>query len=160
MYQDLESSFTKDMASATNDSAQTVVGAFGVAILSKNVLDMGAPANVKRNSLSQNAQVNNFNAANIPVRIQIVEKLLGATGGIKVDIVTDSASDLVTAPVVLYTTTIPLAEALVGKVLLIKDLPMGIVKRYVGLKFTPLTANSTAGKIDAFISSATISDDN
>lgn len=154
MYQDLQSSFTKDFTSANNDSAQTIVGAFGTAILSKNVLDMGAPANVKRNSLSQNNQVNNFDAAHIPLHIQFVETMTGATGGLKIDVVTDSNANLVTAPVVLYTVTVALADAKVGYEVAIKELPMGLVKQFVGLKFTPLTANSTAGKVEAFIATA------
>lgn len=154
MYQDLQSSFTKDMTSAANNSAQTVVGTAGTALRSSNVIDMGVPANTKRNSLSQNAQVNNFDAACIPLHIQFVEALAGATGGLKIDIVTDSASDLVTAPVVLYTITIPLASAIVGYSVPLREVPMGLVKRYLGMKFTPLTADSTAGKVDAFICTA------
>lgn len=154
MYQDLQSSFTKDMTSSSNNSAQSVVGAFGTAIISKNVIDMGAPANVPRNTLlGQNAQVNNFDASCIPFNCQVVETLVGGSGGVKVDIVTDSASDMITAPVVLASYTIP-AASVAGYELPIKEIPMGLVKRYLGLKFTPLTSNTTAGKIDAYIGTA------
>lgn len=154
MYQDLQSSFTKDMASASNNSNQSVVGAFGTAIISKNVMDMGVPANTKQNTLAQNAQVNNFDATHIIFNCQFVEALAGATGGLKIDIVTDSASDLITAPVVLYSITVPLASAVAGYEVPLRLLPMGLTKRYLGLKFTPLTANSTTGKIDAYIGTA------
>lgn len=153
MYQDLQSSFTKDFASSANTSSQTVVGAFGTAIISKNVMDMGVPANVKSNTLFQNAQVNNFDAACIPFNCQVVETLVGGSGGVRVDIVTDSASDLVTAPVVLASFTIPALSA-AGYEVPLKEIPMGLSKRYLGLKFTPLTSNTTVGKVDAYIGTA------
>lgn len=153
MYQDLQSSFTKDMTSSANTSSQTVVGAFGTAIISKNVIDMGVPANVKQNTLFQNAQSNNFDASCIPFNCQVVETLVGGSGGVRVDIVTDSASDMITAPVVLASYTIP-AGAVAGYELPLKEIPMGLSKRYLGLKFTPLTSNTTAGKLDAYIGTA------
>lgn len=153
MYQDLQSSFTKDMASSANTSSQTVVGAFGTAILSKNVIDMGVPANTPRQALSQNAQANNFDAADIPFNCQVVETLVGGSGGVRVDVVTDSASDLVTSPVVIGSFTIPALSA-AGYEVPLKYIPMGLVKRYLGLKFTPLTSNTTAGKVDAYIGTA------
>lgn len=156
MYQDLQASFTKDLAtpSATDNSAQPIVGAFGVAITSRNVIDMGKPANVKRNSLSQNAQVNVFDAACIPLHIQVVDDFAGNTGGLTVEIINADNAALSTNPVTLYAATIPLASLKKGYSLLIKELPMGIKKQFVGLKFTPLTANSTAGSVDAFITTA------
>lgn len=153
MYQDLQSSFTKDMASSANHSNQSVVGAFGTAIISKNVIDMGVPANVPRLALSQNAQVNNFDSYNIPFNCQVTTTLVGGSGGVRVDIVTDSASDMITAPVVLDTFTIP-AASVAGYELPIKHIPMGLVKRYLGLKFTPLTSNTTVGTVDAYIGTA------
>lgn len=154
MYQDLQSSFTKDLASSSNNSNQTLVGAFGTAIISKNVIDMGVPANVKRNSLiADNAQVNNFDASHIPFNCQVTTTLVGGSGGVRVDIVTDSASDMITAPVVIGTFTIPALSA-AGYELPIKEIPMGLTKRYLGLKFTPLTSNVTVGTIDAYIGTA------
>jgi len=153
MYQDLQSSFTKDMASSANHSNQSVVGAFGTAIISKNVIDMGVPANTKRNSLDQNAQVNNFDAACIPFNCQVTTTLVGGSGGVRVDIVTDSASDMITAPVVIGSFTIPALSA-AGYELPIKEIPMGLIKRYLGLKFTPLASNTTVGTVDAYIGTA------
>lgn len=150
MYQDLQSSFTKDFNSSSNDSGQSIVGVAATPILSRNVLDMGAPANVKRNSLDQNAQVNIFDASRIPIHIQVTEALVGATGGVQVEVLNSAASNMGT-PTVLYSTTIPAADFVVGHVVKLRDLPMGIDQRYVALRFTPLTTNSTAGKIDAFI---------
>jgi len=153
MYQDLQSSFTKDMASSANHSNQSVVGVFGTAIISKNVIDMGVPANVPRQALSQNAQVNNFDAVNIPFNCQVTTTLVGGSGGVRVDVVTDSASDLITAPVVIGTFTIP-AASVAGYEVPMKYIPMGLVKRYLGLKFTPLTSNTTVGTVDAYIGTA------
>jgi hypothetical protein len=153
MYQDLQSSFTKDMTLSTNNSNQSVVGAFGTAIISKNVIDMGAPANTVRNALEQNAQVNNFDASHIPFNCQVTTTLVGGSGGVRVDIVTDSASDMITAPVVIGTFTIPALSA-AGYELPIKEIPMGLIKRYLGLKFTPLTSDTTVGTIDAYIGTA------
>jgi hypothetical protein len=154
MYQDLQSSFTKDMTSSANNSNQSVVGVFGTAIISKNVIDMGVPANVKRNSLiADNSQVNNFDAADIPFNCQVTTTLVGGSGGVRVDIVTDSDPGLLTAPVVLASYTIPALSA-AGYELPIKYIPMGLSKRYLGLKFTPLTSNTTVGTIDAYIGTA------
>lgn len=154
MYQDVQASFTKDHTDAGDNDAQTVVGTAGVAIVSKNIIDMGEVAGVPRMALKQPTYKNNYDAACVPLHIQIVEDLAGATGGLKIDVVNADNQALSTNPVVLYTTTIALADAKAGKVVLIKELPMGITKRYLGLKFTPLTADSTKGAVSAFVTTA------
>lgn len=144
MYQDLQSTFSK---------AQSIAGAFGTGILSTNVIDMGAPANVKQNTLAQNAQVNKFDAPHIPLEIAVVEDLAGASGGVTIEVLQSAASNMGT-PDVLFSVTIPAAQFKVGYRVKIKELPMGINKQYVSLRYTPLVSNSTAGKVTAFIPSA------
>lgn len=153
MYQDLQSSFTKNFNSSADNSAQSVVGTAGTPILSNNVLDMGTPANVKRNSLEDNTQKYDFSASCIPFHVQVVEDLVGATGGVTVEVI-QSAAAAMTSPDVLFTKTIPAADFKVGHAVKVKDLPMGITKRYVAVRFTPLTTNSTAGAVEAFIPTA------
>lgn len=144
MYQDLQSTFSQ---------AQTIVGVAATNIPSTNVLDMGAPANVKRLALGQNPQVNKFDAPHIPLEIAVVQALTGASGGVRVDII-QSANENMSSPDVLYSYTIPAANFVVGFRVPIKELPMGINKRYVALRYAPLTSNSTTGAITAFIPAA------
>jgi hypothetical protein len=144
MYQDLQSTFSQ---------AQTVVGTAGVNILSTNVIDMGKPANTKRLALAQNAYVNNFDAEHIPLEVQVVEALAGASGGVRVEII-QSATDNMASPDVLYSFTIPQANFVVGYRLAIRHLPMGITKQFIALRYVPLTTNSTAGKLTSYIPTA------
>ena len=154
MYSDVQSSFTKDHNSAADNDSQSVVGTAAAAIVSKNVIDLGAPSDTPRLALSQPSYKNNFDASHIPIHIQVVEDLEGATGGLKIDIVNADNQALSSNPVVLYTTTIALADAKEGYAVNIKELPMGAEKRYLGLKFTPLTNDSTKGAVAAFITTA------
>jgi len=144
MYQDLQSTFSQ---------AQTVVGVAATPILSTNVLDMGAPANTPRLALAQNAYVNDFDAALIPLEVAVVENLVGASGGVRVEVLQSADANMGT-PDVLYTFVIPAADFKVGYRLAIRHLPMGINKQYVSLRYTPLTSDSTKGKVTAFIPTA------
>lgn len=144
MYQDLQSTFSQ---------AQTIVGVAGTPIVSTNVIDMGAPANTPRLALGQNAYKNVFDAPHIPLEIAVVEDLAGASGGVTVSVIQSDAENMGT-PDVLHSFTIPAADFKVGYRLPIKELPMGINKRYIALRYTPLTSNSTAGKITSFIPTA------
>lgn len=144
MYQDLQSTFSQ---------AQTIAGTAGVNILSTNVIDMGKPANTKRLALAQNAYKNNFDAEHIPLEVQVVEALAGASGGVRVEIIQSDAENMA-SPDVLYSFTIPQANFVVGYRLAIRHLPMGINKQFVALRYVPLTTNSTAGKLTSYIPTA------
>lgn len=154
MYQDLQSSFTKDFTSKADNSAQSIVGVAGTAIKANNVIDMGKPANTPRQALGQNPYVNVYDASCIPVQVQVVENLVGATGGVKVDFINSSTEDLTGTPKTIYTATIAAADFKVGYELAIKELPMGITQRFLGITFTPLATASTAGKVEAFVTTA------
>lgn len=164
MFYDLQASFTKNFSSSADNGEQAIVGAAGTAIRSTNVMDMGQTVSSafingsmgypKRQSLGDNALKNNFDAPHIPLHIQVTKDFAGNTGGLKIDLVNADNEALTTNPVIVYTVTIPLAELKAGKQVAIKELPMGINKRWLGFNFTPLTAASTAGSVDAFITTA------
>ena len=145
MYQDLQSTFSQ---------AQTIAGAAATPILSTNVIDMGLPANVKRsNALYQNPQKNVFDAAHIPLEVQVVEAVVGATGGVTFEVIQSATSNMAT-PDVLFSVTVPTAQLVKGYELKIKELPMGITKQFVALRYTPITTLTSAGKVTSFIPTA------
>lgn len=79
--------------------------------------------------------------------VRTVDALVGATGGVQVDIVGADNPGLTTNPVVLSTRTITAAEFVANKVYPLPPLTPGTKKRYLGAKFTPLTTNSTGGSL-------------
>jgi hypothetical protein len=78
--------------------------------------------------------------------VRIVTALVGATGGVTFDIVGADNAALTTNPVVFATRTIPAASLLINTVFSIGAILPGSNKRYLGVKMTPLTSNSTAGE--------------
>jgi hypothetical protein len=122
-------------------SKQTVVGNFGTAIIGGKVKDGGANGD--------------FGAGEtIAVRLRTVTALLGATGGLQCDLVTADNAGLTTNPVVLATKTLTLAQMVINSVFQLFLIPPGTRKRYLGIKLTPLTANSTAGEVIVWLANA------
>lgn len=135
MMLDMEAEFTRTGAIGTaGTSKQTVVGVAGTAIIGGRVKDQKVAMDL---------------GAGEPLFpwIRFVTALAGATGGLQVDIVAADDAALVTNPVVLSTRTITLAEAVVNSIFGLPALRAGAKKRYVGVKLTPLAANSTTGEV-------------
>lgn len=120
--------------STNKTSKQSVVGTAGTAIIGGKVKDGGAAGDwASGNAMKAVART--------------VDALVGATGGVQVDVVTDTAPGLATSPTVLATKTITAAQFTANALFEIGKLAPGTRKRYLGVKLTPLTTNSTAGSI-------------
>jgi hypothetical protein len=115
-------------------SKQSIVGVAGTAIIGGKVKDGGAAGDWGA-------------GCDYDVYLRVPTALVGATGGIQVDVVTDTAPGLATAPTVLATKTIPAASVTLNSLHYIGKIAAGTRKRYLGAKVTPLTTNSTAGEV-------------
>ncbi len=73
---------------------------------------------------------------------------VGGSGGVKIDYI-QSANANLSAPDVLASITTAATPA-AGTVLVNMVVPQN-TKRYVGIQFTPLTSNTTAGTINAYL---------
>jgi hypothetical protein len=86
--------------------------------------------------------------------IQVDTTFVGATSTTKFELCSDSTADLATSKTVHYSTAaIPVATLVAGYVVCAVKLPSGSYERYLGLWETVATANVTAGKINAFLTS-------
>jgi len=86
--------------------------------------------------------------------IQVDTTFVGATSTTKFELASDSTADLATSKTVHYATpAIPVATLVAGYVVCAVELPSGSYERYLGLWETVATANVTAGKINAFLTS-------
>jgi hypothetical protein len=132
MILDFDDQLTADSATTPTTSVQDFSGTSGTAIVGNKVKDGGA--------------ARNWGAGEelIPyVRVTVAGA--GASGGFQIDIVTDSNSNCTTSPVVLSTKTIATSALTANSVHALPPLSPIAGKRYLGLKVTPLSSNSTAG---------------
>jgi hypothetical protein len=115
-------------------SKQSIVGVAATAIVGGTVKDGGA--------------ARDWGAGELRLAfLRCVTALVGATGGVQVDIVTADNAALTTNPVVLSTRTIAAAALLANTLHALPPLAAGTRKRYLGVKLTPLATNSTAGEV-------------
>lgn len=115
-------------------SKQSIVGAFGTAIVGGRVKDGGGAKDWGAGEL-------------IKVLIRVVTAVAGASGGVQFDVVGADNALLTTNPVVLATRTIPTASLLINTLFSIGVIGAGSKKRFLGVKATPLTSNSTTGEV-------------
>lgn len=120
--------------STNKTSKQSIVGNAGTAIVLGGVKDAGAARDWGAGEV-------------LTPYARTVDALTGATGGVQVDIVAADNAALSTNPVVLSTITIAEAAFLANKLFAMPPLVAGQKKRYLGVKATPLTTNSTAGSL-------------
>lgn len=86
--------------------------------------------------------------------IQVDTTFVGATSTTKFELASDSTADLATSKTVHFATAaIPVATLVAGYTVCAVKLPSGSYERYLGLWETVATANVTAGKINAFLTS-------
>lgn len=129
-------------------TGQSIVGAAGAAILSSYSID----------TTPQGGLVNNLGSdwgEGTPLYLKWVVQtaIAGASGGVKVDVVSDSAAGLTTAPTVLASATIPAGSYAAGSWGYVAIPPVigGVGQEFLGCQFTPLATNSTAGVVVAEI---------
>jgi hypothetical protein len=135
MLLDYEDEFTRTGAiGSAGTSKQSVIGAAGTAIVGGRVKDFRAAVDPGAGEC-------------IYPYIRVPTALVGATGGVQVDIVAADDAALATNPVVLSTRTVLLAEAVINSVHAMPALRAGAKKRYLGVKMTPLGAAASAGEL-------------
>ena len=86
--------------------------------------------------------------------MQVDTTFVGATSTTKFELSSDSTADLATSRTVHYATAaIPVATLVAGYTICAVRLPSGSYERYLGVWETVATANVTAGKVNAFLTS-------
>jgi hypothetical protein len=130
--------------------ATSAILAVGNAIIG-DVIDMRpytAPVGVSPNTLVD------LSGSEMYLVIQVDTTFVGATSTTKFELASDSTADLATSKTVHYATpAIPVASLVAGYLVCCVELPSGSYERYLGIWETVATANVTAGKINAFLTS-------
>lgn len=116
--------------------------------VSTNIIDLGAPGTPYGGAAALNQDIGK--GVPIPILIQVTTAFNTLTS-LTVTLENDSTSDLATAPIVLATEVILLADLIVGKQTFMHYMPNGITKRYLGVRYTVTGTNPTLGKITAGI---------
>jgi hypothetical protein len=126
--------------------AQSIVGNAATAIASTNTYDTGLGATPFNGANASIADV----GGGEPVKafVNVDTTVVGGSGGIKIDYIQSAAADLSTPDVLASITTAATPAA--GAVLMQMVIPSN-TKRYVGFQYTPLTSNTTAGKVNAYL---------
>lgn len=137
----------ENLVSDRQDLAQ-VVGAY----LSTYSIDLGANGTP---ALGGSLAADPGRAPEFDLLVQVVESFVGATATVIVELVmaddaalTSNLVSLQQAPGASITVGIPVATLIAGYQFRISP-PVGISKRYLGLRYNILTATTTAGKITA-----------
>ena len=126
--------------------ATSAVLAIGNAIIG-DVIDLKSP------TIAPNTTVD-LEGSGLYLVIQVDTTFVGATSTTKFELASDSTADLATSKTVHYSTpAIPVASLVAGYLVCAVKLPSGNYERYLGLWETVATANVTAGKINAFLTS-------
>lgn len=115
--------------------------------ISENVIDLGAPGTPYGGAAALNDDVGK--GAAIPVLIQVTADFNTLTS-LTVTLETSAAAGL-TSPVVLATESILLADLVAGKQTFLQCLPNGAALRYLGVRYTVVGTDPTAGNITAGI---------
>jgi hypothetical protein len=116
--------------------------------ISENVIDLGLPQTPYGAAAALNDDVGK--GAPIPVLIQVTEDFNTLTS-LTVTLETDSTANLATAPIVLATESILLADLVAGKQTFMQFVPNGATKQYMGVRYTVVGTNPTLGNITAGI---------
>ena len=123
-------------------TGQSIVGTAGTAIQSAYSVD-----------LNPNAQTGVDFGEGSPLYLKwlVQTSISGASGGVQVNVVTDSNANLTTTPNTIASATIPTTSYAAGSFGYIQVPPQqgSLSQEFLGATFTPLTSNSTAGAIIA-----------
>lgn len=126
--------------------ATSAVLAIGSAIIG-DVIDL------KPNTINPNTTVD-LEGSDLYFVMQVDTTFVGATSTTKFELSSDSTADLATSRTIHYATpAIPVASLVAGYVICAVKLPSGSYERYLGVWETVATANVTAGKVNAFLTS-------
>ena len=84
--------------------------------------------------------------------IQVDTTIVGATSTSEFKLVSDSTSNLTTSPTTHFSSgALPVATVVAGYQVCAVALPVGNYERYLGVTVTSAVANTTAGKVNAFL---------
>jgi hypothetical protein len=116
-------------------------------VLSDNSIDLGASAT----DTLGNTVISDIGRGGADLLVQVTETFVGATATLKAELVMADNAALTTNLVVLQVSdVIPVATLTAGYQYRLR-IPVGISKRYLGLRYTVATATMTAGKVTASI---------
>lgn len=122
--------------------AVSVIGTAAATAVLGNVIDLGS------------VSLDVGNGEPLYLCLQVDTTVLAAVGAANVTfkLVSDSTADLATSPTTHFTTgAIAKGTLVAGYPIAFVALPMGTYERYLGVTFTPDTNNTTAGKVNAFL---------
>ena len=114
---------------------------------------IGDVIDLKSATTSPNTTID-LEGSDVYLVIQVDTTFVGATSTTKFQLASDSTADLATSRTNhIATGDIPVATLVAGYVVFAGKLPSGSYERYLGIWETVGTANVTAGKINAFLTS-------
>lgn len=116
--------------------AQAISGTAATAIVSTNTVDL----------LSAGSDIGTGEP--LYLTVNVTTTVVGGSGGVKIDYIQSASANLSSPDVLLSVTTAATPAA--GTVVWQTALPQN-TKRYVGVQYTPLTSNTTAGAMSAAI---------
>lgn len=126
--------------------ATSAILAVGNALIG-DVVDLKSPTTAPNTTID-------MEGSDLYLILQVDTTFVGATSTTKFELCSDSTADLATSKTVHYATAdIPVATLVAGYRICAVKLPSGSYERYLGIWETVGTANVTAGKINAFLTS-------
>lgn len=116
--------------------------------ISTNVIDQGLPGTPYGGKAALNDDVGK--GAAIPILVQVTG-VFNTLTSLTITLETDSTADLATAPIVLATESILLADLVAGKQMFMQCVPNGDTKQFLGVRYTVVGTDPTLGNITAGI---------
>jgi hypothetical protein len=115
---------------------------------STNVIDLGAPSTPYGAAAALNQDIGK--GAKISLLVQVTEAFTTSAGMTALTIALETGATTALNTII-TSQTIPIADLIAGKQINLDFLPNGIVERYLGLSYTPVTGDADGGAITAGI---------
>ena len=116
---------------------------------STNVIDLGVAATPYGGKAALNRDVGK--GSKIPLTVQVTEDFTTSAGMTALTIALETGSTTALNTII-ASQTILIADLVAGKQINLDYVPNGIVERYLGLSYTPVTGDADGGAITAGIS--------
>lgn len=116
--------------------------------ISTNVIDLGLPGTPFDAVAPLNQDIGK--GSMIPILVQVTTAFNTLTS-LTITLENDSTADLATAPIVLATETILLADLIAGKQMFMQFVPNGATKQFLGVRYNVNGTDPTLGNITAGI---------
>lgn len=122
--------------------AVAVTGTAAATAVLGDVIDLGATSR----------DIGNGEPLYLVIQVDTAVQATGGAAHVTFKLVSDSVDTLDSSPTTHFATpAIAKATLVAGYVVAAVALPMGTYERYLGVTFTPDTNNTTAGKVNAFL---------